>query len=72
MFWVSQRGSQENKRYVDIQATKDGKTINVQVGKANKNGKPVSRERKAIEDINDANKNVPKGSVRTIFVPYNN
>jgi len=68
---VNTEGGHKNSRYTDLTASKDGKTLNVQVGKANKNGKAVSRERKAIEDINNSTKNQPNGSNRTIFVPYN-
>lgn len=66
---INTKGGHKNTRYVDLQAKKDGKTLNIQVGKANKNRTPVSRERKAISDINKANKG--KSSTKTKFVPYN-
>jgi RHS repeat-associated protein len=68
---VNTEGGHKNSRYTDLTATKDGKTVNVQVGKQNKNGTPVARERKAIEDINNSTKGASNGSNRTIFVPYN-
>ncbi|MDQ6470089.1 DUF6443 domain-containing protein [Flavobacterium sp. LHD-80] len=68
---VNTEGGHKNTRYTDITAKKDGKTVNVQVGKQNKNGTPVARERRAIEDINNSTKGAPNGSNRTIFVPYN-
>ncbi|CAH0336531.1 hypothetical protein FVB9288_02237 [Flavobacterium sp. CECT 9288] len=68
---VNTEGGHKNTRYTDITAKKDGKTLNVQVGKQNKNGTPVARERRAIEDINNSTKGAPNGSNRTIFVPYN-
>jgi len=56
------------KRYSDIVAidseTKDIKEIH-QIGKQNKNGTPVKRERKAIEDIEKAT------GLKVIFHPYN-
>ena len=64
---IKTKGGHKDTRYVDLQAKKDGKTLNVQVGKSNKNKTPVIRERKAITDINA---NSTK-STRTVFVPYN-
>ena len=68
---VETKGGYKNTRFTDLTARKDGKTLNVQVGKANKNGTPVSRERKAMEDINSSTRGEKNGSNRTIFVPYN-
>lgn len=68
---VDTKGGHKNTRYTDLTATKDGKTLNVQVGKSNKNGTPVSRERKAIQDINSSTSGEKNGTNRTIFVPYN-
>ena len=43
---------------------KGNKEIHIQVGKATKSGMPVARERRALEDLFNAGKDV-------IFVPYN-
>jgi hypothetical protein len=60
-------GGNKEKRYVDVVGTDPvtGKKEMVQVGKENKNGTPVSRERKAIDDINGSTGETVK------FVPYN-
>ncbi|WP_228452340.1 hypothetical protein, partial [Chryseobacterium sp. c4a] len=57
----------KGKRFIDIQGTnpKTGEVKQVQVGKQNKNGTPVSRERKALDDIEKATGTRPE------FVPYN-
>jgi len=56
------------KRYADVTGTDfntgDLKEIH-QIGKQNKNGTPVKRERKAIEDIEKAT------GLKVIFHPYN-
>jgi len=64
---VDTPGGQKSKRYVDVVGTdpKTGEKEMVQVGKQNKNGTPVSRERKAIGDIEGATQEKVK------FVPYN-
>ncbi len=54
----------KNKRFTDIMGTKGNREIHVQVGKATKSGMPVARERRALEDLFSAGKDV-------IFVPYN-
>ena len=60
-------GGTKTKRYVDVQGTnsKTGEIKQVQVGKQNKNGTPVSREVKALDDIHNATGKRPD------FVPYN-
>jgi hypothetical protein len=60
-------GGNKQKRYIDIEGTdpKTGAKEQVQVGKKNKNGTPVSRERKALDDVQNATGTRPK------FVPYN-
>jgi hypothetical protein len=57
----------KSKRFVDIQGTnpKTGEVRQVQVGKQNQNGTPVSRERKALDDIEQATGKRPE------FAPYN-
>ncbi len=57
----------KSKRFVDLQGKnpKTGEVKQVQVGKQNKNGTPVSRERKAMDDIEKATGTRPE------FVPYN-
>ncbi|OCA77103.1 hypothetical protein BBI01_01175 [Chryseobacterium artocarpi] len=57
----------KSKRFIDVQGTnpKTGEVRQVQVGKQNKNGTPVSRERKALDDIEQATGTRPE------FVPYN-
>jgi hypothetical protein len=47
-------GGEKDARYVDAQGTntKTGESKYVQVGVQNKNGTPVSREQKAINDLN--------------------
>ncbi|WP_018628831.1 hypothetical protein [Niabella aurantiaca] len=58
----------QGKRYIDVQGTnpKTGEVESVQVGRVNKNGTPVKREREALDDIENATKQRPR------FVPYNN
>lgn len=58
---------EKSKRFADLKGTNTntGETKWIQVGKQNKNGTPVSRERRALTDIEKANKNMP------IFIPYN-
>lgn len=57
----------KSKRFVDVQGTnpttKEVKQF--QVGKQNKNGTPVSRERKALDDIESATGTRPE------YIPYN-
>ncbi|MGH2645780.1 MAG: RHS repeat-associated core domain-containing protein, partial [Chitinophagaceae bacterium] len=62
----SLNGSRKGSNYVDITATKDGETVRVQVGKQNKNGTPVSRERKNLEMIRQK-----KPNDELWFLPYN-
>lgn len=57
-------GGHKSVRYADILASKKEEALYVQVGRKNKNGTPVSRERKALEDLKRAKKNVR-------FIPYN-
>lgn len=50
-------GADEKVRYIDAQAvnTQTGEVVDqVQVGRTNKNGTPVMRERQAINDIDSA------------------
>ncbi len=58
----------KKSRYVDQTGTdpNTGKKEMIQVGKQNKNGTPVKRERDALDDIEKATGERPK------FVPYNN
>ena len=60
-------GGSKKRRYIDVEGKdpKTGKTEQVQVGKQNKNGTPVSRERKALDDVEKATGTRPK------FEPYN-
>lgn len=64
---VKTPGGNKKKRYVDIEGIdpKTGKKEQVQVGKQNKDGTPVSRERKALDDIEQATGSRPE------FKPYN-
>lgn len=64
---VKTPGGNKQSRYIDVEGTnpKTGAKEQVQVGKKNKNGTPVSRERKAMNDVQNATGNRPK------FVPYN-
>ena len=64
---VKTPGGTKEKRYIDVEGKdpKTGKTEQVQVGKENKNGTPVSRERKAMDDVEKAT------GVRPTFMPYN-
>jgi len=64
---VETPGGNKESRYVDVQGTNTntGKIKQVQVGKQNKNGTPASRERKALDDIEEAT------GVRPEFKPYN-
>ncbi len=56
-------GSSGKYRYPDITATKNGKTIFVQVGKAKKNGGMIAREFRAFMDLSEINP--------TLFFRYN-
>jgi RHS repeat-associated protein len=64
---VDTKGGNKDTRYVDIEGKdpKTGQTEQVQVGRQNKNGTPVSREKQALDDIEKATRNRPK------FEPYN-
>ena len=61
---VNTPGGYKSKRFTDIMGKKGNKEIHIQVGKATKSGMPVARERRALEDLFNAGKDV-------IFVPYN-
>jgi RHS repeat-associated protein len=65
---VKTPGGNKEKRYVDVEGKnpQTGEVKQVQVGKQNKNGTPVSREVKAMNDIEKATGNRPD------FRPYNN
>jgi len=57
---------EKGKRYVDVRGTNSkGETKDIQVGKQNKNGTPVKRERKAMDDIEESYGQRPD------FLPYN-
>ncbi|WP_345139980.1 RHS repeat-associated core domain-containing protein, partial [Flavobacterium ginsengiterrae] len=58
---------EKSKRFVDVEGKnpKTGEVKQIQVGKQNKNGTPVARERRAIDDIHQATGKKPE------FVPYN-
>ncbi|MGN6293479.1 MAG: DUF6443 domain-containing protein [Chitinophagaceae bacterium] len=60
-------GGNKEKRFVDLEGKdpKTGEVRQVQVGKQNKNGTPVSREVKALDDIEKATGKRPE------FWPYN-
>jgi RHS repeat-associated protein len=59
-------GGNKSKRFVDVVAMKGKKVVEMhQVGKQNKNGMPVSRERKALNDIQKAT------GKRPTYHPYN-
>jgi hypothetical protein len=66
--WVATPGGEKRGRFVDVAGidpkTKEVKELH-QVGRATKGGEPVSRERKALADIAEALKMMPK------FHPYN-
>ena len=65
---VKTPGGTKEKRFIDLKGTntETGETQTMQVGKQNKNGTPVSREVKALDDIQKATKQRP------VFIPYNN
>ena len=58
---------EKSKRFIDVQGTntKTGDVKQVQVGKQNKNGTPIARERRAINDVQDVTKK------KVEFRPYN-
>jgi RHS repeat-associated protein len=65
---VKTPGGKKENRYVDLAEYKNGEPIKYyQVGKQNKDGTPVKRERDAIEDIDGST----GGSVPVEFYPYN-
>lgn len=57
----------KSKRFVDVEGTnpRTNEVRRIQVGKQNKNGTPVSRERKALDDIEK------ETGTRPEFIPYN-
>jgi hypothetical protein len=65
---VNTPNGEKSKRYIDLEGKnpKTGEVKQIQVGKQNKNGTPVARERRAINDIKTATGKKPD------FVPYNN
>ena len=64
---VETPNGEKSSRYIDVRGTKTktGETKDVQVGKQNKNGTPVARERRAMDDIKKETENKPE------FHPYN-
>ena len=58
---------EKSKRFIDVQGTntKTGEVKQVQVGKQNKNGTPIARERRAINDVEKVTKK------KVEFRPYN-
>lgn len=60
-------GGNKEKRYIDLEGRhpKTGEVKQYQIGKQNKNGRPVSRERKAMDDVENATDTRPE------FIPYN-
>lgn len=64
---VKTPGGNKGKRFIDVRGTnsKTGETKDIQVGRKNKRGDAVSRERRALDDIENATGNRPE------FVPYN-
>lgn len=61
---VNTPGGVKNTRYVDIYATDGTNTIAVQVGRNTSGGIPVSRERKALQDL-------LKAGIDAFFIAYN-
>nr|MDA8234214.1 hypothetical protein [Clostridia bacterium] len=59
----------KGSNYVDITATKKGKTLRIQVGKQTTKGKPIKRERVNLEKIRKQT-DIP-GKSKTIFAAYN-
>ena len=64
---VNTPNGSKTRRFVDVEGTNPitKEVRQVQVGKQNQNGTPVSRERKALDDIEQATGTRPE------FVPYN-
>jgi len=64
---VSTPNGDKKSRYIDVRGTKTetGETKDIQVGKQNKNGTPVSREQRALKDIEEVTNQIPE------FIPYN-
>ena len=65
-------GGHKNRRFADVtELDGDGQVVAIyQVGKVNKNGTPVARERRAIEDIMNSEEYI-NSPVPIYFVPYN-
>ena len=62
-------GGYKNKRFADVVEYDGDEIVSIyQVGKVNKNGLPVSRESKAIEDIMNSSK---YNGAPIYFIPYN-
>jgi RHS repeat-associated protein len=64
---VKTPGGNKGKRFIDVRGTnsKTGATKDIQVGRKNKRGDAVARERRALDDIENATGSRPE------FVPYN-
>ena len=60
---VDTSGGYKNTRYVDVYATNGWDSLGIQVGKSTKAGLPVSRERKALEDLRSA-------GINAVFIAY--
>ena len=60
-------GGEKSRRAVDVRGINPttGEVKDIQVGRQNKNGTPVARERRALDDIEKAT------GQRPIFIPYN-
>ena len=58
---------EKTRRAVDVRGINPttGEVKDIQVGRQNKNGTPVARERRALDDIEKAT------GQRPIFIPYN-
>ena len=63
-YMVNTPGGVKNTRYIDIFATDGTNTIAVQVGRSTRRGIPVSRERKALQDLLNA-------GIDAFFIAYN-
>ena len=56
--FIRTAGGHKNTRYGDLVVERNGKETIIQVGKRTKSGRPVARERRAMEDIRKADYSV--------------
>ena len=70
-YQYSTPNGEKSSRFADVVEINNGKVVKIyQAGKINKNGTPVSREVRAINDIQNSQKYI-ENKVPIYFIPYN-